>query len=73
MISAVRSIRAPASRCAPASTAAGRPGFEVDAVLTADEGPRYRIRRRSDDSVLPSDFGPDEVRSEKKGRSMWWI
>lgn len=48
-------------------------GFEVDAVLAADEGPRYRIRRRSDDSVLPSDFGPDEVRSERKGRSMWWI
>jgi hypothetical protein len=48
-------------------------GFEVDAVLAAEEGPRYRIRRRSDDSVLPSDFGPDEVRSEKKGRSMWWI
>ena len=48
-------------------------GFEVDAVLAADEGPRYRIRRRSDDSVLPSEFGPDEVRSEKKSRSMWWI
>jgi hypothetical protein len=48
-------------------------GFEIDAVLAADEGPRYRIRRRSDDSVLPSDFGPDEVRAERKGRSMWWI
>ena len=49
-------------------------GFEVDSVLgTGDEGLRYRIRRRSDDSVLPTDFGPDEVRSEKKGRSMWWI
>jgi hypothetical protein len=49
-------------------------GFEVDAVVAAgDEGPRYRIRRRSDDSILPADFGPDEVRSEKKGRSMWWI
>ena len=54
-------------------------GFEVDAVLPAgdggsgDEALRYRIRRRSDDSILPTDFGPDEVRSEKKGRSMWWI
>lgn len=53
-------------------------GFEVDAVLTASneagtDGPRYRIRRRSDDSVLPEDFGPDEVRSEKRGRSMWWV
>jgi len=49
-------------------------GFEVDTVLGVSEGdPRYRIRRRSDDSVLPTDFGPDEVRTEKKGRSMWWI
>jgi hypothetical protein len=54
-------------------------GFEVDAVLgtvddgTGHEGLRYRIRRRSDDSILPTEFAPDEVRSEKKGRSMWWI
>jgi hypothetical protein len=49
-------------------------GFEVAEMLTAgDQAPRYRIRRRSDDSVLPAEFGADEVRSEKKGRTMWWI
>jgi hypothetical protein len=54
-------------------------GFEVDAVIAQSEpesgagGLRYRIRRRSDDSILPTEFGADEVRSEKKGRSMWWI
>ncbi|HEY8217851.1 MAG TPA: hypothetical protein VIH82_12000 [Acidimicrobiia bacterium] len=49
-------------------------GFEVADVLPGTEGgERYRIRRRSDDSVLPTEFGSEEVRSEKKGRTMWWI
>jgi hypothetical protein len=49
-------------------------GFEVADVLPGAEGSqRYRIRRRSDDSVLPTEFGSEEVRSEKKGRTMWWM
>jgi hypothetical protein len=50
-------------------------GFEVDAVVDeADEpDPGYRIRRRSDGAVLPSLFVSDEVREEKRGRSMWWM
>jgi hypothetical protein len=49
-------------------------GFEVAEMLSGEgESQLYRIRRRSDDSVLPAEFGSDEVRSEKKGRSMWWV
>ncbi|HEY5166135.1 MAG TPA: hypothetical protein VIJ44_09300 [Acidimicrobiia bacterium] len=50
-------------------------GFEVDAVVAeVDEpDPGYRIRRRSDGAVLPSLFVSDEVREEKRGRSMWWM
>lgn len=51
-------------------------GFEVADIVGDDDagtdGPRYRIRRRSDGSVLPSLFVDDEVREEKK-RSMWWV
>lgn len=43
-------------------------GFEV----VEDTGDGYRIRRRSDDSVLPAVFDDDEVRREHH-RSMWWI
>jgi len=54
-------------------------GFEVADVRSVEgegegEGEaRYLIRRRSDDSVLPSEFASDEIRSEKMGRSMWWV
>ena len=49
-------------------------GFEVAEVVSQDEptAVRYRIRRRSDGSVLPALFIDDEVREEKK-RSMWWV
>jgi hypothetical protein len=49
-------------------------GFEVAEVVSEDDPAslRYRIRRRSDGSVLPSLFVDDEVREEKK-RSMWWV
>lgn len=43
-------------------------GFDV-AALT-DDG--YRIRRRSDGSILPVEFAADDVRREPR-RSMWWI
>ncbi|CAN5911470.1 hypothetical protein BH23ACT2_BH23ACT2_18470 [soil metagenome] len=31
----------------------------------------YRLRRRSDDQVLPVVFAPEQVRRERN-RSMWW-
>jgi hypothetical protein len=49
-------------------------GFEVADVLPGDGDTfRYLIRRRSDDSLLPTDFGSEEIRSEKMGRTMWWM
>ena len=51
-------------------------GFEVAELLapaSAAADHRYRIRRRSDGSVLPTEFDAEEVRTEKRGRSMWWV
>jgi hypothetical protein len=49
-------------------------GFEVAEALDVPvEAPRYLVRRRSDGSVLPSEFGAEELRTEKRGRSMWWV
>jgi hypothetical protein len=42
-------------------------GFEVAEVLAG----AYRVRRLSDGSVLPSEFGLDDVRHERK-RQTWW-
>jgi hypothetical protein len=47
-------------------------GFEVAEVVREGEGARYKLKRRSDGSVLPALFVDDELREEKK-RSMWWI
>jgi hypothetical protein len=48
-------------------------GFEV-AEEVGDIGPvRYRVRRRSDGSVLPVLFGEEEVREERRKNDMWWI
>ena len=43
-------------------------GFEV-AEVTEDG---YRIRRVSDDSVLPTEFTASEVRKERR-RTNWWV
>jgi hypothetical protein len=43
-------------------------GFEIAEVLA--EG--FRIRRRSDGSVLPSDFHREEVRPERRRQGLWW-
>ncbi len=44
-------------------------GFEIAAV---DAG-RYRLKRLSDGTVLPTDFGAAELRPERKRRQgMWW-
>jgi hypothetical protein len=48
-------------------------GFEIDSVVPDEPAPQYRIRRRSDNSVLPVDFGADDLREERKHRSMWWV
>ena len=43
-------------------------GFEVAEV--ADKG--YRVKRLSDGTVLPADFGFDEVRESRKRQGLWW-
>jgi hypothetical protein len=50
-------------------------GFEVDTVVTdaSVPGAQYRVWRRSDGSVLPAVFVADEVREERRGRSLWWL
>jgi hypothetical protein len=48
-------------------------GFEVAEQVRADEGWRYRVRRRSDGSVLPALFTGDEVREERRKNDMWWV
>jgi hypothetical protein len=47
-------------------------GFEVAEIIDEGECARYKLRRRSDGSVLPALFVDEELREEKK-RSMWWI
>jgi len=44
-------------------------GFEV-AERVAEPGPGYRIRRRSDRSILPVVFAPEDVRMERS-RGLW--
>jgi hypothetical protein len=48
-------------------------GFEVSEVLHADEGElRYRVRRRSDGSILPVTFTDDDLREERRRQPPWW-
>lgn len=42
-------------------------GFELAEVLA--DG--YRVKRMSDDSVLPAVFEPDDVRKERR-QGLWW-
>ena len=48
-------------------------GFEVAEVVREGGSERYRVRRRSDGSILPVLFVVDDVREEKKRSSMWWV
>jgi hypothetical protein len=32
----------------------------------------YRIRRLSDDSILPDVFPSEDVRSERRKQGLWW-
>jgi hypothetical protein len=49
-------------------------GFEVSEVLEGEgsEMPRYRVRRRSDGSILPVTFTDDELREERRRQPPWW-
>jgi hypothetical protein len=47
-------------------------GFEVAEVVQQTGHKRYRVRRRSDGSVLPVLFGDDDLREEKR-RELWWV
>jgi len=45
-------------------------GFEI-AEIVDDLG--YRLKRLSDGSVLPTEFGTEDVRPEReRKRGMWW-
>ena len=46
----------------------GSRGFEIAEAV--DDG--YKLKRLSDNSVLPVVFDDDEVRLEKKKSGMWW-
>ena len=45
-------------------------GFVIESVDVDADG--YRLRRRSDKTVLPGVFAAADVRSEHRS-SMWWI
>jgi hypothetical protein len=47
-------------------------GFEVAEVIEHNDSTRYRVRRRSDGSILPVLFLDDDLREEKK-RELWWV
>lgn len=49
-------------------------GFEVaDLVDREGQGePMYKVRRRSDGSILPVEFAENDLREENR-RSTWWI
>jgi len=46
-------------------------GFVIAEIVNTDGRDRYRVRRRSDGSVLPVLFDGDDVREERR-RQMWW-
>jgi hypothetical protein len=49
-------------------------GFVITEVIGPDadtDGPRFRVARRSDATMLPSDFAVDEIREERR-RKTWW-
>jgi len=49
-------------------------GFELEEIVVEGGEPRYRVRRRSDGSVLPALFIDEDVREERKrSASMWWV
>ena len=47
-------------------------GFEVAETVQEGIGSRYKVRRRSDGSILPVLFDEDDLREERR-RGTWWI
>jgi hypothetical protein len=47
-------------------------GFEIVNCDHARGQPRYQVRRRSDGSILPVLFDPDDLREERR-RQTWWM
>jgi hypothetical protein len=47
-------------------------GFEVAEQVTTQGTPVYRVRRRSDGSILPVEFPEDDLREESR-RGTWWL
>ncbi len=49
-------------------------GFEIAEIEPATNGggASYKVRRRSDGSILPVPFTEEELREERR-RSTWWI
>jgi len=47
-------------------------GFEVADCQDAEGKRVYKVRRRSDGSILPVMFSDDDVREESR-RGTWWI
>jgi hypothetical protein len=47
-------------------------GFEVADCQDAAGEPLYKVRRRSDGSILPVTFTEDDLREERR-RQTWWI
>ena len=47
-------------------------GFEIVECDDSNGSPVYKVRRRSDGSILPVTFSEDDLREERR-RSTWWI
>jgi hypothetical protein len=47
-------------------------GFEVAERVGEERNWRYRVRRRSDGSILPVLFDEDDLREERR-RGTWWV
>ncbi len=63
------------ARSAPASVVAGRDDMMDPEIADRDDtrDPAvYKVRRRSDGTVLPVMFNEDDLREERR-RSTWWI
>ncbi|HEV7525180.1 MAG TPA: hypothetical protein VGP92_09445 [Acidimicrobiia bacterium] len=47
-------------------------GFEVADLVDDENQPMYKVRRRSDGSILPVNFAEADLREENR-RTTWWI
>jgi hypothetical protein len=47
-------------------------GFEIAERTDDPQMERYKVRRRSDNSILPVTFSANDLREERR-RGTWWI